>query len=423
MAKIFIKISCVLVLCLTLVVNSSVGEEHIKVAQTRGNGEVKLQKYSNDHWQLLVNNKPYIIKGIVYEPVKVGHNLVKSNMWMNYDFNNNALNDTAYESWVDANKNNIQDENEPSIGDFQLLKEMGCNTIRIYHHHNIKKEILRDLYERYGIMVVMGNFLGAYTWGSGASWDKGTDYTDVRQRKNMLEDIRNMVLEYKDEPYVLFWMLGNENDMVGSYENSTYNNTNARLVPKAYAKFVNSVAKMIHRLDRNHPVAICNGNTGILRSLTKFSPEIDILGFNAYRGPFGFGTLWNTVKFDFDRPVVITEYGGDCYDQNKDIVNEDFQARYHKGCWQDMVNNSFSHQGVGNSLGGFAYIWLDSWWFCGTAYEHDKKKGAWRGPVNDSWMNDEWLGICSQGDGKNSPLLRQLRKTYFMYKEEWGKVL
>jgi beta-glucuronidase len=421
MARIFTIVSLISMFCL-ISANFSFGQAgQLDVIQRRGEGRVRLEQYSNGHWQLLVEDKPYFIKGVAYLPVKVGRTLSDSNIWMSYDFNSNGLNDTAYESWVDKNKNNIQDTDEPAVGDYQLLKEMGCNTIRIYHYKNIRKELLRDLYQRYGIMVVMGNFLGAYTRGSDASWDKGTDYRSARQRRDMLEDVKKMVLEYKDEPYVLFWVLGNENDMEGSYANSTYNNTNARLFPEVYSKFLNEVAEMIHELDPNHPVAVCNGSTSLLRYFSKFSPQIDIVGLNSYRGPFGFGTLWNIVKFDFDRPVVITEYGVDCYDQNNKRVDEDFQERYHKGCWRDIVNNSFNHEGAGNSLGGFVYTWLDSWWLCAASDVHDVEAGSWRAPTNDGWMNDEWLGICSQGNGQGSPFVRQLRKVYFMYKEEWGR--
>lgn len=122
---------------------------------------------------------------------------------------------------------------------------------------------------------------------------------------------------------------------------------------------------------------------------------------------------------DFDRPVVITEYGVDCYNQVKKCIDEDFQAKYYRGCWKDMVKNGFGGGGAGNSLGGFAYNWLDSWWFCGSPSEHDTEKGAWRGPANDAWMNDEWMAVCSQGDGKQSPFMRQLRKVYFMFQKEW----
>jgi beta-glucuronidase len=402
--------------------NIALSKDNAKeIIQRRGQGKVQLVQYQNGQWQMLVNGRPYFIQGVVYGPAVVGERVTDNNTWMNYDFNQNGKLDTAYDAWVDKNKNNLRDPDEPAIGDFQLLKEMGCNTIRLYHYTNIKKEVLRDLYRRFGIRVMLGNFLGAYTWGSNASWGKGTDYTDPRQRQKMAEDVKEMVLEFKDEPYILFWMLGNENDVVGSYENSTFNNTNARLVPEVYTKFVNEVAKMIHKLDPHHPVGVSNALLCMFRYYAQYSPEIDIVGMNAYKGPYGFGHLWNTIKMDFDRPVVITEYGADCYDQNKDIVDEDFQARYYKGSWQDMVNNSFGHNGAGNALGGFAYTWLDSWWLCGSPYEHDTKIGAWRGPTQDSWMNDEWMALCSQGDGSKSPFLRQLRKVYYMFKEEWRK--
>ena len=65
---------------------------------------------------------------------------------------------------------------------------------------------------------------------------------------------------------------------------------------------------------------------------------------------------------EFDRPVVVTEYGVDCWDQNKEAVDEDAQALYHQKNFRDMVNNSAGHSGTGNALGGFVYIWLDSWW-------------------------------------------------------------
>lgn len=399
----------------------SFAAEQKQILQERGKGKVRLIQNINGHWQLLLDGRHYFIKGIVYEPVKVGDRLNASNMWMNYDFNHNGKPDTAYDAWVDINGNNKQDKNEKPVGDFQLLKEMGCNTIRIYHPVNIKKEILRDLYERFGIRVMMGNFLGAYTWGSGASWDKGTDYTDPPQRRNMMQDVRKMVLEFKDEPYILFWMLGNENEMAGSGENSTLNNTNARLVPEAYARFVNEVAGMIHELDPNHPVGISNATGRLMSYFSRYSKEIDIVGMNAYKGAFGFGTLWNAIKIDFDRPVVITEYGVDCYDQDKNSVDENFQARYYKNNWLDMVRNSFGKGGVGNSIGGFAYTWLDSWWFCGSTSEHDTEIGAWSGPSKDGRMNDEWMAICSQGDGSKSPFLRQLRKVYHVLKEEWRK--
>ena len=414
------RIGTLLFLIFLLFVSLTFADDNPVVVERSGEGKVQLIKYSGGKWQLFVDGKPYLVKGVVYEPVKVGEKLTSSNIWMNYDFNKNGINDTAYESWIDKNKNNKKDANEKTVGDFKLLQDMGANTIRIYHPSNINKRLLKDLYHNYGIRVMMGNFLGAYCWGSGASWKQGTDYTNLKHLENMLSDVKKMVLEFKDEPYILSWMLGNENDALGSYENSTFNNTNARLYPKEFAEFVNKVAQAIHVLDPDHPVGVSLAYTSTLKYIKRYAPAINFVGFNAYRGPFGFGSLFRTVKMDIDKPLVITEYGVDSYNQKKQREDEDFQVRYHKGCWEDIENNSFLGNEVGNAIGGFAYTWLDSWWFCGSAGRHDTKKGAWQGPAQDGWFNDEWLGMCSQGNGRNSPFLRQLKKVYSFYSKEWG---
>ena len=63
---------------------------------------------------------------------------------------------------------------------------MGVNTVRLYHH-GYNKALLSDLYQTYGIRVMMGDFLGAYTIGSGADWYAGTDYSNKEQQQKMSE--------------------------------------------------------------------------------------------------------------------------------------------------------------------------------------------------------------------------------------------
>ena len=385
----------------------------------RGNGRVSLIK-SGGKWQLLVDRKNYIVKGVEYSADTVGSRPKESNTWMNDDFNSNGRRDGPYEAWLDENKNEYQDQNEYPIGDFMLLKRMGCNTIRIYHPQNIRGEILRDLYKNYGIMSIMGNFVGAYTVDTGAEWKKGTDYTSKSQKQKMLQSVENMVEKYKDEPFVLMWMLGNENDSVGSYENSTFNNTNARKKPEAFAKFVGEVARRIKELDPDHPVGICLANYSLLPYLNKYAPEVDIVGMNAYSGAYGFGAMWGRVKSVFDRPVMLTEYGVDAWNQKKQKTDEEFQERYHRKAWMDIIENSYFGDKAGNSIGGVVFCWLDKWWLCGSPLAHDTDIGAWEGPSNDGMFNDEWIGICSQGNGSKSPFLRQPRKIYYAYKEMWN---
>ncbi|MCK9572496.1 MAG: tetratricopeptide repeat protein [Candidatus Omnitrophica bacterium] len=388
--------------------------ESLGIKRKVGSGKVRLIQYKNDHWQLIVDDKPYIIKGITYAPVKTGQSPDDGTFqnWMDEDLNKNSKIDGPYDAFVDKNRNNIQDEDELPIGDFKLMQDMGVNTIRLYHHPlKVNKKLMRDMYETYGIRVIMGDFLGKYAIGSGAAWNPGTDYNNKEQKDKMIESVTQMVKEFKDEPYILFWLLGNEN--VYGYA------CNANEYPEAYFKFANEVAKIIKSIDPEHPVAICSGDILFLDKFGKNAPEVDIFGTNAYRGEYGFGAFWRQVKEQAGKPVFITEFGCPSYAEGESLdKSEELQAQYHLGSWDDISANMAFAGGQGNALGGVVFEWLDEWW---KAYEpaiHDTK-GLWSGPFPDGYMHEEWLGMAAQGDGKLSPFLRQLRKAYYMYQKKW----
>ncbi|MDD5512876.1 MAG: glycoside hydrolase family 2 TIM barrel-domain containing protein, partial [Candidatus Omnitrophica bacterium] len=247
----------------------------------------------------------------------------------------------------------------------------------------------------------------------GAPWDPGTDYNNQEQKEKMLESVIKMVNQFKDEPYILFWLLGNEN--VYGY------GCNADKEPDAFFKFANEVALKIKEIDPEHPVAICSGDVLYLDKYAKDCPDIDIFGTNAYRGEEGFGLLWRQLKEETDKPVFITEFGCPAYAQNKPLETaQALQAQYHQGAWEDIEGNAAFRDGEGNSIGGVVFEWLDEWWKAYEPFVHDTK-GLFTGPFPDGYMHEEWLGICGQGDGKSSPFLRQLRQSYNMYKKNWHK--
>lgn len=383
--------------------------------RTLGEGKVRLVQYTNGHWQLTVDGKPYVIHGITYAPTKVGQTPDKGTIsnWMTDDFNNNSKIDGPHEAWVDKNLNNVQDKDEPNVGDFQLMKEMGVNTMRIYHQpFAADKAILRELFEKHGIMVIMGDFIGKYTLGSGAAWADGTDYENPEHQKNMMDSVMKMVMEHKDEPYLLFWLLGNENNYGVA--------SNADKKPEAYFKFVNEVAKAIKKIDPNHPVAVCNGDTLFLDIFAQHAPDVDIYGANVYRGDYGFGSFWDQVHDATDKPAFITEYGAPAYTPHMTKEEgEEAQSQYHRGNWLDIEENRGGYEnGVGNALGGVVFEWLDEWWKNYEPSKHDKKSDV-IGPFPGGYYYEEWFGINTQGDGKSSPYLRQPRKAYFTYQEMW----
>lgn len=408
----------------------------LRIAERRGRGKVQLWKDGNGDWRLRVDGNPFQVRGVSYAATKIGlgpksdgHGF--SWRWMFSDENANGKVDAAYDSWVDADGDGAQGAQEPAIGDFELLKRMGVNAIKIfqvpsadnrYTRETINVPLLRELYARYGIRVIVGDFVGAYTIGSGADWETGTDYRDPVQRERMKAIVRDRVNDLKNEPFVLFWLLGNENNMNPSEKGVNATRTNAGRYPEAYASFLEETAKMIHEIDPDHPVAIGNLETNLLDVYAKSAPSIDIVGINSYRGAGGFGSLWQTVKRTFDRPVLITEYGCDAYHEGQG-ENEDEQAAYLEGSVRDLVLNSAGGPGEGNSIGGCIFQWMDEWWKdtrSGDPEDSHQTKFSGDMPFPDGHNHEEWFGLVSQGSGKNSPFERHLRKAYLYFRKIWG---
>jgi hypothetical protein len=402
----------------------------LKTISQRGLGKVRLAQYENGHWQLLVRNKPFVVHAVTYHPIPIGESLGEyGHRWMTDDSDDNGRPDAPYDTFVDKNDNGTQDADEKAVGDFQLMKEMGVNAIRLYHGPkegeydpaSLNKKVLRDLHDKYGISVIMGDFLGAYTVGSGASWDEGTDYTDPVQLENMRRVVRALVLDHRSEPYVLMWLLGNENLMPADYSGVNATRTKAAAQVDAYLKFVNEIAEMIHQLDPEHPVAVGNLALEQLERHRDLAPAVDIFGANLYLGATGFGRSWKRVRESFDRPLLITEYGCDAWNTRTDKEDEKAQADYHEGNWEDIRLHLGGGPADGNAIGGIVFEFLDEWW--------KSQTGSWDSHDNvddspmafpDGWSSEEYLGLVSLGEGK-SPFLRRPRKAYYLYKEKLWK--
>jgi glycosyl hydrolase family 2 len=411
------------------------------VVQTIGGPSVQLKKYADHRWQLFVEGKPFVIKAVSYSVTPVGLSPDRgtwnaSRDWQLLDTNHNGLHDGFFESYIDKNGNGVRDPDEPLVGDAQLLKEMGANTIRAYHHL-YNKELLRRLYREYGFYVLCGDVLGGYSVGSGATWAQGTDYRDPTQQKKMLDGVRQMVEEYKEEPYILMWVLGNENVYgVGN---------NAGVQPVAFYELVDRAAQLIHQLDPTHPVAIANGDILHLDILKEKAPHLDVFGANVYRGEQGFGrSFFQDIREQLDKPVIVTEYGAPAYAEGYTQEEaEAYQAMYLANNWEDLQAHLAGH-GEGNALGGVLFEFTDEWWKANSdlPLKIQKEHADWYasksalyknlqpdvhdqvpqfgGPFLDGWSYEEWFGITSQGTGKGSPFARVLRPAYYRMKELWN---
>ncbi len=389
---------------------------------------VKIDKSNPDNMRLLVSKfdtkrgryqkeKEYVIKGVVYAPVKIGQNPPWADNWIE------SRDDPARRARVDQNQNGRLDKNEPEIGDFQLMKDMGINTIRLYEppgqgclpdpyvitpeEVETAKKTLRELYSKYGIMVIMGHSLG-YT----------TDFSDPLVRQKLHDEVIDMVKTYKDEPWVLLWNLGNENNIQQAY---TYEDFPLNY----YKKTVQWIAEDIKKIDSNHPTSISNMGLVGIYDFAKYCPDVDIYGANMYQSQ-SFAGLWNATK-RIGKPAYLTEFGCDVLDTRQDprVPDEKLQADFIASQWLDVQKNIDGR--AGNALGGVIFEWTDEWWkeTIDDAWTH-AYDGGWDAPTFDASTrqggNEEWWGICGQAEtGQDSPIYRHPREVYYRLQELWGK--
>jgi hypothetical protein len=375
-----------------------------------GPSKVYIKTLEGNRFQLVVGNKPYIIKGMVYNPVPIGKNHT-------YDF------------WGDPLK--------PHIYDGRLMKAMGANTIRVYQTGKdveITKRVIREFYNKFGIRVVIGHWLGF--------WDE-PNYADPLFRDRVKKDVLNMVGTYKNEKGVLCWILGNENNVSFSYGPQTLNLWTTPEIEalddpylkrqrraKIYYSFVNEVAKEIHRIDPHHPVVLANAELTDIDVANKVTPDIDILGCSIYRGK-AFGSFFREASIKFGKPVIITEFGCDRYNSYLNEEDEGIQAEFISSQWKEIEKNTFKGNAIGNCLGCFIFEWTDEWW----KFNEENKSGWYVHDIYGSWsngayyfdikapqnlnINEEWWGMCALKKQQAGLDERRPTKAYFRLKELW----
>ena len=244
--------------------------------------KVDLDVVTTSERQILLNDSPYIIKGICYHPVPKGSD--------KRDFGN-------------------LDE------DLELMQEAGINTIRVYEPIDDKNVL--DKIESAGIKLVLG-----FGYNQDGKFDilSGTliDYVNT----------------YKDHGAILMWELGNEYNYHPEWFDGDIKN---------WYTAMNNAAKLIHETDPNHPVTTAHGELPDSLALS-MGENIDVWGMNVYRwdDPSSIFSQWRDVS---SKPMYLSEAGGDSYmtitrdnyeegynekaqaDANKNILNAIFKAQ------------------------------------------------------------------------------------------------
>jgi hypothetical protein len=364
-------------------------------------------------FRLIVEGQPYIVKGVCYNPIPIGKNF-------------------EYDWWSDANK--------PWLVDGKLMQEMGVNTVRIYQvgrDPDKVRQVIRDFYQLYGIRTILGHWLGFWEYPCPL-------YGDKNFQERIKKEVLAMVNLYKDEPGLLLWILGNENNYSCLGRVNPWSTEEIDKEPdlqkkkamrsKIYYSFVNDITEEIHKIDYNHPVALGNGELITLEFAKDYAPDVDLVACIIYRGKT-FGNFFRSLKATFNKPVLFSEFGADSYDAYLGKEDQNMQAFFLESQWQQIYANlGTNKEGEGNCLGGTIFEWTDEWWKHNESYQE-----AWqKHDIESNWsngsyyfdikaagnknMNEEWFGIVVLSPELENGLNKRIpRKAYYVIREFWKK--
>lgn len=341
--------------------------------------------------QLLVDGKPFVIKGVCYNPVPKGGT-----------YPANLITQHPTEQDLAIIKQ-----------DFEMMHAAGINTIRTYTPITDKKilKLLNDNQLKTIVPIRNTYFIG-------------------------LHKLAATVAALKNDPTTLIWEIGNECNL-----NHFYTQTPA--LPQGISdsdciSFIKKTASHIKKLDSTHPVSVDLGVVPTYASILSHNADIELYGLNYYNGLTCTQSYDNTWPELSKKPLYLSEFGASAYnleinktstytnfyataieanvlqldlyylygilpislDESNHIYpgaipggavfgeDENAQADGITALVTDIKKHLSANDPHNNLLGGCIFEWTDEWW-----------KAAWKKTPQDFLLHSIFGYCCSDANG------------------------
>ncbi|WP_439883322.1 glycoside hydrolase family 2 TIM barrel-domain containing protein [Pontibacter sp. MBLB2868] len=251
---------------------------------------------------------------------------------------------------------------------YDRLAQYGGNSIRVWHTDDAQK--ILDEAQKNGLTVTLGLWM--------AREREGFNYYDKESVAEQLEELKQVVVKFKDHPALLMWGIGNELYADGS---------NVKVWDA-----VNGVAEMIHEVDPDHPTTttIMNVPDKVVNLIVDRCPALDVLSINSFGGLNSLGD--EIAKTDWTGPYIVSEFGARGYwesyytwwmapiEQTSSEKAEFAKQRYQKS----VLDNQ------DKCLGSYVFLWGSKQETTGTWFSLFHKKGEETELVHV--MQEMWTG-------------------------------
>jgi hypothetical protein len=271
-------------------------------------------------------------------------------------------------------------------GDIASFAAHGGNSIRTWTTRDgtVDTRQLLDEAHANGVTVALGLSMG--------SERHGFDYDDPVAVAAQLEEVRGEVIQYKDHPALLFWIIGNE-------LNHSYTN------PRVFDA-VEAVARMIRELDPNHPptTAVAGFKADVIEEIENRAPSLAFISFQLYGSIFA---LPDRIReLGFEAPFMVTEWGTVGY---WEVEQTDWGAPIEATSSQKAdifrrVYHEILQPLEGQLLGSYAFFWG----------QKQERTSTWFGLLTERGEETEAIDILHKAwtgnwPANRTPQLRSLR--------------
>ncbi|KAL0485434.1 1,3-beta-glucanosyltransferase [Acrasis kona] len=299
---------------------------------------------------IVVDGQKFFVRGVDYSVIPIGNTP-----------------DSSY--WADTADNSTFGRGVWQR-DIANIKRMNGNTIRVYSMGGGNHTAFYDSLLANGIRIIMNMWVN---WGN---------FSDSNYRASVLKDWSNFITKEK-HPAILMWCFGNELNQGGGKDGPLLS-------------LVNEARAVVQKIDTPNPRPITTtfADRDLANTVTTFfeTSKLDVWSFQIYRGPSFydlFAAFNKTVRLR--KPLVITEFGCDAYDNKAQRVDEAQHDSFNMKLWNEVYANA------GICAGGLSFNYADEWWRCDKSKPSVQKNcgNVAQNTCFDDFWNQEYSGLFS----------------------------
>lgn len=343
-----------------------------------GTASIASADFKVDGRQILLDGEPFQARGVCYQPAAIGEN------------------PSAEAPFGDYFTPNYRSRWER---DLPLMRELGANVVRIYGWSDTADhtEFLDACYNGGvdPIYVIINRWIDPNT-----NWSDSGSITAISNTFVAIDQ------NLGSHPAVMSIILGNE----ANIQNGNGDNP-------AFWTAMNTIAGAIKAQTPSRLISVAiTDSIPQVAAHDNLVPQLDYWSIQTYRGETH-GTFFTEYEAASTKPLLITEWGVDAYDNNAQAEypnNAEFVGQTVANLWQEIAANSDI------TSGGCVFSFADEWWKTQGASASVQDNGGFAIGLPDGFANEEWWGLYRIMDNGAGLDLLEPRATVAALKEAWA---